>query len=154
MKRFGRLFNHRNSPIGFPPGETADMKNGIATAIRKSARINAWRAADRTRIDLPLQKRATITGIFMRQEHRDEMALLEGIRSGNEAALPALCPRHTPSMIRVAATIVNSRGNPRRTAMEPTTTGFSVDGRGPWRHGWRVLQISVSHNSAHEHVRA
>lgn len=54
----------------------------------------------------------------MRGEHRDDVALLKSLRSGDEAAFSALYNRHTPSMIRVAATIVNSRATAEEVAQE------------------------------------
>lgn len=54
----------------------------------------------------------------MRREHQDEVALLEGLRSVNEATFSALYARHNPSMIRVAATIVNSRASAEEVVQE------------------------------------
>ncbi|MGC9370423.1 MAG: RNA polymerase sigma factor [Paracoccaceae bacterium] len=92
----------------------------IATVIRNSRQINSWRAG-RGGLDGRaglLAERSCDQGSCMRGEHRDEVALLESLRSGDEAAFSALYTRHTPSMIRVAATIVNSRATAEEVAQE------------------------------------
>ncbi len=45
----------------------------------------------------------------MPRDQTDESTLAADLRSGDEAAFSKLYSRHTPSMIRVASTIVNSR---------------------------------------------
>jgi len=54
----------------------------------------------------------------MQQEHRDELTLTAGLRSGDESVFSALYSRHTPSMIRIATGIVNSRATAEEVSQE------------------------------------
>lgn len=54
----------------------------------------------------------------MRRGQMDEAELAARLRAGDEAAFSEIFTRHTPSMIRVAATIVNSRATAEEVAQE------------------------------------
>lgn len=54
----------------------------------------------------------------MRTKHLDERDCVQRLKAGDEAVFGALYARHTPSMIRVATTIVNSRATAEEVSQE------------------------------------
>lgn len=85
-----------------------------------SRRVTIW-SATHWRVDAQAARPANggrSTEELMRGTVLDESDCIDRLRAGDEAAFGALYTRHTPSMIRVAATIVNSRATAEEVSQD------------------------------------